>query len=423
MFQWIQSKKWLPELILGSTTALIFGLCDFYLQGKNGLIASLLLSFAFFFFREYSFLAIPLILAGSVTEIFLDLRPTVAGFSIAFLVFVAAALGRRRLWSLLIMASAIVGGVAVAWDTAFNTSVTSQFFGIDIYNNDGRWWGFAFSAVSLIGMNGFAWLLGGFLIENYLQRKARKERDLVAGHNIRTMLEIAEQNQRFLIASDLNEAVLERVSGMLTLADGARYAAKIEAEVAPRTLDRLSTMLRDTHDELRRLFDMLNQSVQVAAAPPNINDLLVLAVQLRQDGYQTKISHQGQRLSLIPSAELSIYRIVFDALENVRQHTPVGTSIDIDFIWSDAGLQVLVKDNGLEVQLREQVALDQSGQEAAQEDLEALTQEVTGPGITGMRERAALFNGNIEAHRVPGVGFTVNAIFPGIDDYTEGKSN
>lgn len=416
MFQWIQSKKWLPDLVIGAFFAIVLGSIDFALQGKDGLIASLLFTFAFFFFRDYSYLAIPLVIAGAVTELMLGLRPTAAGFSVALLVFIASALG-RRLWSVLIMVAGIGSGIVVAWSTAFNTSFLTQFYGIDIYNNDGRWWSFGFASVSIIGLNGFAWLLGGFLIENYRQRIARKEADLVQGHNLRTMLEIAEQNERFLIASDLNEAVLERVSAMLTLSDGARYAAKLDATIAGRTLDRLVEMIRDTHDELRRLFDMLNRSVQVAAAPPNLNDLNLLAVQLRQDGYQTKIVHQGSRIELIPSAELSIYRIVFDALENVRKHAPVGTSIDIDFMWSDNGLQVLVKDNGREVALKNELALEGTTEEQITEDLQALTQEVVGPGITGMQERASLFNGNVEAHRVPGVGFTLNAIFPGIDDF------
>lgn len=416
MFQWIQSKKWLPDLVIGAFFAIVLGSIDFALQGKAGLIASLLFNFAFFFFREYAFLAIPLVIAGAVTELMLGLRPTASGFSVAVLVFIASALG-RRLWSVLIMLAGIGSGIVVAWSTAFNTSFLTQFYGIDIYNNDGRWWSFGFASVSIIGLNGFAWLLGGFLIENYRQRIARREADLVQGHNLRTMLEIAEQNERFLIASDLNEAVLERVSAMLTLTDGARYASKLDATIAGRTLDRLVEMIRDTHDELRRLFDMLNRSVQVAAAPPNLNDLNLLAVQLRQDGYQTKIVHQGNRIELIPSAELSIYRIVFDALENVRKHAPVGTSIDIDFMWSDNGLQVLVKDNGREVALKSELALEGTTEDQITEDLQALTQEVVGPGITGMQERASLFNGNVEAHRVPGVGFTLNAIFPGIDDF------
>lgn len=416
MFQWIQSKKWLPDLVIGAFFAIVLGSIDFALQGKDGLTASLLFTFAFFFFREYAYLAIPLVIAGAVTELLLGLRPTAAGFSVALLVFIASALG-RRLWSVLIMLAGIGSGIVVAWSTAFNTSFLTQFYGIDIYNNDGRWWSFGFASVSIIGLNGFAWLLGGFLIENYRQRIARREADLVQGHNLRTMLEIAEQNERFLIASDLNEAVLERVSAMLTLTDGARYASKLDATIAGRTLDRLVEMIRDTHDELRRLFDMLNRSVQVAAAPPNLNDLHLLAVQLRQDGYQTKIVHQGNRIELIPSAELSIYRIVFDAVENVRKHAPVGTSIDIDFMWSDNGLQVLVKDNGREVALKTELALEGSTEDQITEDLQALTQEVVGPGITGMQERASLFNGNVEAHRVPGVGFTLNAIFPGIDDF------
>jgi signal transduction histidine kinase len=38
-----------------------------------------------------------------------------------------------------------------------------------------------------------------------------------------------------------------------------------------------------------------------------------------------------------------------------------------------------------------------------------------------MRERAQLFGGNVEAKIVPGIGFTINAIFPNIDDLTAGQ--
>ncbi|MFM5905739.1 MAG: ATP-binding protein, partial [Micrococcales bacterium] len=97
-------------------------------------------------------------------------------------------------------------------------------------------------------------------------------------------------------------------------------------------------------------------------------------------------------------------------------HAPVGTDVDISFTWSDQGLQVLVKDNGVEHANRVQSLTEDSYTSA--QDLEALTQEVTGPGITGMRERAQLFQGSIEAKRVPGVGFTLNAIFPGIAEFS-----
>jgi len=49
----------------------------------------------------------------------------------------------------------------------------------------------------------------------------------------------------------------------------------------------------------------------------------------------------------------------------------------------------------------------------AQDDLDALLEKVTGPGLTAMRERAESFGGSLEVQRVVGIGFTVSAMFPG----------
>jgi signal transduction histidine kinase len=214
--------------------------------------------------------------------------------------------------------------------------------------------------------------------------------------------------------------ILQRVSGILAITDGARYAAKLDAELAPRTLDRLATLQREVHNEMRRLFDMLNMSVQVATAPPTIRDIDFLATQFRDLGYPTVVLHRGPRLEVSPGAGLNIYRIVFEALDNIKTHTPVGTSIDIDFNWSSSGLQILVKDNGAETIGKNELGLGETGYEI-QDDADALTQEVSGAGITGMRERAQIFGGNVEAKVVPGIGFTVNVIFPNIDELTAGQ--
>lgn len=421
MIQWIQSRKWVPELVFGAFFALTLGITDYELQGTNGLITALLISSAFFFVREFSYISVAMVLIGSLSEISLGNLPTVSGFATAILVLTSAAFG-SRLWSLLVMAATMVSGVAVAYNAAFSQSAFQQISGINVYNADGRFWMFLLASISVVGISGFAWLLGGFLMENYRQRRTKRERDIVQSINLKTMLEMAEQNQRFLIASDLNESVLQQISSMLTLTDGARYAARLEPEIAIRTLNRLAEIVRSVHEETRRLFDMLNRSVQVSAAPPNLNDLETLAVQLRAEGYPTKLTHSGARLELIPSAELAIYRIVFDAVQNVRQHAPVGTEIDVDFSWSEAGLQVIVKDNGIEVAASaSNGTID--GITSIDEDLDALTREASGPGITGMRERARLFGGNIEAHRVPGVGFTVNALFPGVHEYLDDRAS
>ena len=77
-------------------------------------------------------------------------------------------------------------------------------------------------------------------------------------------------------------------------------------------------------------------------------------------------------------------------------------------------MQLLVKDNGVEIANRG-LSLEQLAY-SIEEDRKALTETISGAGITAMAERAALYEGSIEATRVPGVGFTVSAIFANLRD-------
>jgi signal transduction histidine kinase len=349
--------------------------------------------------------------------------PLLSSVTVAFAIFLGAAFS-TRLWSLVNLGVSSITGLLVAWFTAFKSPLANNFYGLSIYNETGHWTSFAFASATIIGVVSLAWISGAFWKETSLQLQTSRERDFITRVNLRTSLDTAEMNERFSIARDLNELVMQRISAMLTISDGARYAAKLDSNVAVRGLERLADLIRGVHDEMRRLFDMLNMSVAVAVSPPGIEELELLGAQYRELGFPTRVTHHGQRLALIPSAELNIYRIVFDALENVQKHSPVGTEIDVDLTWSPQGLQVLIKDNGIEFVNRGLAAITGKAQTYDQdEDLRALTQEISGPGITSMRERAQLFKGNIEARIVPGVGVTVNAIFPGVEEYSAEKDN
>jgi len=126
MFKWIQTKKWLPDVLIGAIFALGLGIADNAIQGQNGLYASLLFGVAFFFFREYPYLGIAFVLLGGVATVFLAVAPTVAGFGVAFLVLLASAFG-RRVWSLGLLASAIVSGLILAHYAAYQTTLSTQF--------------------------------------------------------------------------------------------------------------------------------------------------------------------------------------------------------------------------------------------------------------------------------------------------------
>jgi signal transduction histidine kinase len=418
LIQWVLNRKWLPEIVFG-LSSLAFVVSDLAIQGNQTLVPAALLALSLIVFRRFTLIQPLLILAGSITEVLSGIQPLVSGMVAPVALFLTAAFGLRRFGVYSLIASGL-SGLFIAWNTALNSSIVKDIYGIHVYDDAGRWAAFIFAGVTVLGVNGFAWLAGAYWVERFRQKTASMERDEVKAANLRTRLDIAEQNHRFSIARDLNELILQRVSGILTLTDGARYAAKLDSELAPRTLERLAVLQREVHNEMRRLFDMLNMSVQVATAPPTIRDLDFLAAQYRDLGYPTVILHRGPRVQVSPGAGLNIYRIVFEALENIKNHAPIGTSIDIDFNWSVSGLQILVKDNGVETEAKNGLGLEESPYQV-QDDIDALTQEVTGAGITGMRERAQLFGGNVEAKIVPGIGFTINAIFPNIDDLTAGQ--
>mgnify|MGYP000125453466 CR=1 FL=1 len=423
MLQWLNRRDWLPEILLTLGFSSVAFLFDYFGRELTAGLWATLLAASVFFFRRFSYVAVATIPLFTLLEIPLGHLPLFSGGLVPFVLFLMAIYAERR-WSMLAAATAMASGLLLALHSAFEMPLQRNLYGLSIIDDSGRLSVFVFAAITVVGVNLAAWLLGGYVAERSSHTGASRERDTALAIQTRTAIDIAEQNEKFQIARDLNELLLQQVSGLLSLTDGARYAAKVDASVASRTLDRVVALVRGIHGEMRRLYDMLNGTVKVAAAPPNLDDLGAVAISFRGLGYNAKLSHHGNRVRLSPTAELSIFRIVFEALENVRAHAPIGTDVDVDFTWSSQGLQVLVKDNGLEV--AQKSAVDASASEpgyTATEDLQALTRQVDGPTIAGMRERAALFQGSIEAKFVPGVGFTLSAIFPDIYDFAAEVSN
>ena len=113
---------------------------------------------------------------------------------------------------------------------------------------------------------------------------------------------------------------------------------------------------------------------------------------------------------------------MFEALDNVKKHAPLGSDISVSFLWVENGLQVLVKDNGIETRNRQKIALGEIVVEyEAEDDLEALLREFDGATLAALRDRARIYNGRIEATKVPGVGFTLSAIFPDLQALSVSK--
>src|SRR5262249_38549776 len=161
------------------------------------------------------------------------------------------------------------------------------------------------------------------------------------------------------------------------------------------------TIGRTAQDELRVVLGLLRDEETEAAAlapAPRLVDLKELADTVRASGTPVELRTSGTDRRLSPALELTIYRVVQEALTNVVRHAPGARARVAPAVW-DGGVRVgVVNDTG------------SSGRSAGDQGRPALPG--TGHGIVGMRERIGAFGGWLVGEPLAGGGFRVHAEVP-----------
>jgi signal transduction histidine kinase len=417
VIQWIQGHKWLSPIILATSIFVALGVLDYFIQGPSSLIPGVIFAISLAVSAKLPKLAIPMIALATVAEIFLELRPVAMGLSACATLFIVAVFANQLLRRLALIVT-LLSGVAMSWYVSFTLPISTDVYGLLLLNDSGRFTAVILSLSVVFSFNTLFWILGRLGATQYFHVGTSQDKAVASRKQAELAIQIAEQNERLDIARDINELIIQKVTAVISLAEGGSYAVKADPSAGLRSLERVANSARDAHTELRRLYDMLHREHSVNAAPPGLDDLQPLMVAYREFGYNASLRHEGPRFEINEGAALTIFKLVFDALENIKQHTPVGTDVTVDFSWVEDGMQVLVKDNGIEVSNRGLVELQlEDTSYTVEDDLKALVEPITGPGFTAMRERAAIYGGSVEVTKVPGVGFTVSAIFPRLREY------
>ena len=413
MIRWIQQRNWLPEAALAAFVFLLLGGLDLITQGFIAMLGSFAIASSLLFVRRLSYLASALVLIAAAIQISFSLLPIFGSIGIPLLAFIVGAFSPKP-WREINFVVSMFGGLVFAANVAFNPTIDLTIFGgVAQLDDIGRVVIFITLSLLAISLVSLMWILGQLLITRLVHVGTEFDRLVYEEKQLKLAVELAEQSKRFEIARDINETVVQKLSSVITNAEGGIYAAKSNPEAGFRALEKVLDSAKSAHTELRRLFDMINRGTGASAAPLTLNDLENLAVSMREIGLDVAISNFGERFALNQSAELAIYRIIFEALQNVKQHNPAGTKAAVEISWLENGIQVLIKDNGVEIERR--AALGPNGLPVpyeAKDDLNTLLEKVSGPGITAMRERAESFGGSLEVQRVVGIGFTVSAMFP-----------
>ena len=413
MIRWIQQKNWLPETLLAAFVFLLLGGLDLVTQGPTAMLGSLAIAASLLFVRRFSYLTSALVLIASAIQVSFSLLPIFGSIGIPLVAFVVGAFSPKP-WREINYLVAVLGGLGFAANLSFNPSLNLAVYGGAVeLQSLGRVIVFLTLVLLAVSLVTLMWILGQLLITRLVHVGTEFDRLVYEQRLLKLSIELAEQSKRFEIARDINENAVQKLASVITNAEGGLYVSKTNPEAGIRALDKILASAKAAHSELRRLFDMINRGTLVSTTLPTLRDLNSLAITLRETGLDVEVAYLGTQFELDQAAELAIYRIVYEALENVKQHNPPGTKAKVELIWLAEGLQVMIKDNGVEVQRR--ATLGPNGLPMpydSEDDLDTLLEKVSGPGLTAMRERAESFGGSLEVQRVVGVGFTVSAMFP-----------
>jgi signal transduction histidine kinase len=205
--------------------------------------------------------------------------------------------------------------------------------------------------------------------------------------------EAARELERSRIARELHDVVTHALTAISVHAATARHL-DLRGDDARRHLETIEVTSRQALGDLRRMLDLLRDDSLAPAAPaPGISDLSQLASTHHEVHGPVHLDVDDAVGDVEASVGLAVFRIVQEALTNVARHAGAATvTVRVYRAPRDSGILC--------------VTVEDTGPTAGPSDDEGSL------GLVGMRERAALFGGHVQAGPAPDGGFRVHAEIP-----------
>ncbi|MFD8141835.1 sensor histidine kinase [Streptomyces sp. NPDC059708] len=200
---------------------------------------------------------------------------------------------------------------------------------------------------------------------------------------------LAAAEERTRITREMHDIVTHNLSVMVALTDAAVYAQHRSPERATAAMLQTSETGRQALTDMRRALGVLRTGEPDAERHPlpGIAQLDTLADQMCAAGLPTRLEVRGGHAHVPATAQLTVYRLVQEALTNTLKHTPPGTTAEVRVHSSKGAVTVDVTDTGPHPP--------------------PPTAAAPGHGLPGMRERAAAYGGELRAGPLPGGGWEV----------------
>jgi signal transduction histidine kinase len=303
--------------------------------------------------------------------------PSFSDLALAVAVYSAAAFGPRWL-SLLSLAGGLVAPVLAIW----------RWSRVPVDSEATVYMYLVLVTPFLIG-----WILGWATHYRRAYLAGVEDRAARLEHERDAQARIAVSAERARIAREMHDVVAHAVSVMVVQAAGAAYALDSRPDQTRRALDAIADTGRQTLAELRRVLGVMraDDPTDGYVPQPGVAQVVDLVGQVRATGLPADLDVEGVPVELSPGGQLAVYRVVQEALTNVVKHAGPRATARVLIRYGEEAMDIEVDDDG------RGAAADPAG---------------GGHGLVGMRERVALFDGELDAGPRPGGGYRVRVRLP-----------
>jgi signal transduction histidine kinase len=211
----------------------------------------------------------------------------------------------------------------------------------------------------------------------------------------------ARVEERARIARELHDVVAHHVSVMTVQAGAARRILDRDPDSAREAMSTIEGLGRTALSEMRRIVGVLRterdpeHTGRELAPQPGLHDIGGLIDRVRETGLMVQLWIEGEPRTLSPGVDLAVYRLVQEALTNTLKHAGPQARAWVRIQYAGQGVNVEIEDDGRGAA----AGLPGNG-------------DSSGHGLVGMRERVALYGGELRIGPRSGGGFEVRARFP-----------
>jgi signal transduction histidine kinase len=375
-YLWLRRHPRLVDGVLAAALG-IPALASALAAGNYGLVPVVLaLVIPLVFRRDHPVAAFAIAIVAGALQVLLDIHLNLVDAAILVMLYTLAAYSPRRA-SVAGLAICLIGSAAAVarWAPAY--------IGLSHWISVGL--------VAFAGSSLAAWVLGDSMryrrgyYASLEDRAARLERERDA------QAQIAAAAERARIARELHDVIAHNVSVMVVQAGAERHALPGDQTETRDTLAAIEQSGRQALAEARRLLGVLRRDGEPddLEPQPGLEQLGTLVEHVRRAGLNVDLAVEGEPAPLPAGLDLCAYRIVQEGLTNALKHAGAGASVRVRVAYVPAALEIDVRDDGRGAELNG-----------------------AGHGLIGMRERVALYGGELEAGPRPDGGFGVHARLP-----------